>query len=151
VFRRIARGSRVGHLPLTAHAVPNILKGYCARADLDPAEFSGHSLRSGFLTSAAEAGASIFKMVEVSRHKSVDTLHGYVRRVDFSRNTRVLRFCDVARTAKKAPRPAAYPRPPCRADGPPAGLHTIFVNSPFLRIWPLHRWLFHGFRPCFGP
>jgi hypothetical protein len=40
-----------------------ILKGYCTLAGLDPAEFSGHSLRSGFLTSAAEAGASIFKMV----------------------------------------------------------------------------------------
>ena len=59
-----------------------ILKGYCTLAGLDPAEFSGHSLRSGFLTNAAEAGASIFKMAEVSRHKSVDTLRGYVRRVD---------------------------------------------------------------------
>jgi len=33
----------------------------------------GHSLRSGFLTSAAEAGVSVLKMVEVSRHKSVDS------------------------------------------------------------------------------
>ena len=41
--------------------------------------FSGHSLRSGFLTSAAGKGASIFKMMDVSRHKSVDTLRGYVR------------------------------------------------------------------------
>jgi hypothetical protein len=38
-----------------------------------------HSLRSGFLTSAAAKGASIFKMMEVSRHKSVDTSRGYVR------------------------------------------------------------------------
>jgi len=37
------------------------------------------SLRSGFLTSAAGKGASIFKMMDVSRHKSVDTLRGYVR------------------------------------------------------------------------
>jgi hypothetical protein len=44
--------------------------------------FAGHSLRSGFLTSAAEAGASVFKMMEISRHKSVDTLRGYVRRAD---------------------------------------------------------------------
>ena len=44
--------------------------------------YSGHSLRSGFLTSAAEAGASIWKLSEVSRHKSLDTLRGYVRRVD---------------------------------------------------------------------
>jgi hypothetical protein len=41
--------------------------------------FSGHSLRAGFLTSAAAKGASIFKMIDVSRHKSVDTLRGYVR------------------------------------------------------------------------
>ncbi len=37
-------------------------------------------MRSGFLTSAAEAGASIFKMVEVSRHKSVETLRPQERR-----------------------------------------------------------------------
>jgi hypothetical protein len=36
----------------------------------------------GFVTSAAEAGASILKIQEVSRHKSVDVLSGYVRRVD---------------------------------------------------------------------
>jgi|HubBroStandDraft_1064217.scaffolds.fasta_scaffold322360_1 hypothetical protein len=41
--------------------------------------FSGHSLRSGFLTSAATRGASLFKMMDVSRHKSVDVLRGYVR------------------------------------------------------------------------
>jgi hypothetical protein len=39
-------------------------------------------LRSGFLTSAAEYCASVFKMMEVSRHRSVDTLRGYVRRAN---------------------------------------------------------------------
>jgi hypothetical protein len=38
-----------------------------------------NSLRSSFLTSAAAKGASMFKMMDVSRHKSVDTLRGYVR------------------------------------------------------------------------
>jgi hypothetical protein len=47
-------------------------------------ERAAHSLRSGFLTSAAETGASIWKLSEVSRHKSLDTLRGYVRRVDRS-------------------------------------------------------------------
>jgi hypothetical protein len=37
-----------------------------------------HSLRAGFLT-AAKRGASIFKMMDVSRHRSIDTLRGYVR------------------------------------------------------------------------
>ena len=52
------------------------------RVGLDPASYAGHSLRSGFLTSAAETGASVWKLSEVSRHKSLDTLRGYVRRVD---------------------------------------------------------------------
>ena len=59
-----------------------IVKRYARRVGLDVAAYSGHSLRSGFLTSAAESGASVFKMTEVSRHRSLDTLRGYVRRVD---------------------------------------------------------------------
>jgi hypothetical protein len=48
--------------------------------------FAGHSLRSGFLTSAAGRGASIFKMMDVSRHKSVDNLRGYVRDAELSKD-----------------------------------------------------------------
>ncbi len=49
-----------------------------AAAGLSAAGFSGHSLRSGFLI-AAQAGASVWKMWEVSRHKSVQVLSGYIR------------------------------------------------------------------------
>jgi integrase len=82
VFRPVLKGRRVQAAPLTPHSCAQIVKAYAERAGLDPVHFSGHSLRSGFLTSAAEAGASVFKMMEVSRHKSVDTLRGYVRRAD---------------------------------------------------------------------
>jgi hypothetical protein len=41
---------------------------------------------SGFLTSAAARGASLFKMMDVSRHRSVDTLRGYVRDADAFRD-----------------------------------------------------------------
>jgi hypothetical protein len=50
-----------------------------AGVGLDPAAYDGHSLRSGFPTSVAEAGAAIFKMMEVSRRKSIDVMRGYVR------------------------------------------------------------------------
>ena len=86
VFRPIAKGGRVARAALSDRSVANIVKAHAARAGLDPIEFSGHSLRSGFLTSAAEAGANVFKMMEVSRHKSVDTLRGYVRRADLFKN-----------------------------------------------------------------
>jgi integrase len=75
----IDKGSRVRGTRLTDRSVANIVKTYAGRAGFDASLFSGHSLRAGFLTSAAGKGASIFKMMDVSRHKSVDTLRGYVR------------------------------------------------------------------------
>jgi site-specific recombinase XerD len=82
LFRAIQRGGRVKPQGLRGIDVARAVKRYAAAAGLDPVEFSGHSLRAGFVTSAAESGASILKIQEVSRHKSVDVLSGYVRRVD---------------------------------------------------------------------
>ena len=64
---------------LTDQSVSDIVKEHAERLRLNPKQFAGHSLRAGFLTSAASRGASIFKMMDVSRHRSVDTLRGYVR------------------------------------------------------------------------
>jgi site-specific recombinase XerD len=77
VFRSVNRHGRVG-ARLSDQSVSDIVKDHAARLRLDPAQFAGHSLRAGFLTSAASRGASIFKMMDVSRHRSVDTLRGYV-------------------------------------------------------------------------
>jgi site-specific recombinase XerD len=79
VFRPIAKGGRIHAARLTDRSVADIVKAHARRAGLDPKLFAGHSLRSGFLTSAAARGASIFKMADQSRHKSMDTLRGYVR------------------------------------------------------------------------
>jgi site-specific recombinase XerD len=82
VFRRLVKGGRATADALSAESVADIVKRHAAVAGLDPEQFAGHSLRAGFLTSGAEAGASIFKLMEVSRHRSVDTLRGYVRRAE---------------------------------------------------------------------
>jgi integrase len=79
LFRPIAKGGRIRPMRLTDRSVADIVKAHARRAGLDPKQFAGHSLRSGFLTSAAARGASIFKMADQSRHKSMDTLRGYVR------------------------------------------------------------------------
>ena len=76
VFRPINRGGRVVDAALTAESAASVVKEHAEAVGLNPADFASHSLRAGFLTSAAEAGASVFKMMEVSRHKSVDTLRG---------------------------------------------------------------------------
>ena len=82
LFRPVSKGGTVGPSPLGADGFVRALKRRAAAADLDPASFAGHSLRAGFLTSAAEAGADALKMAEVSRHKSLDTLRRYVRRAN---------------------------------------------------------------------
>jgi site-specific recombinase XerD len=78
IFRSVKKGGAVaGRLP--AQSVADIVKTYAERVGLDPVLFAGHSMRAGFLTSAAKRGASIFKMMDQSRHRSVETLRGYVR------------------------------------------------------------------------
>jgi site-specific recombinase XerD len=71
---------------LTDRSVANIVKDRAKRLGLDAKSFSGHSLRAGFLTSAAARGASLFKMADVSRHKSMDMLRGYVRDAELFKN-----------------------------------------------------------------
>jgi site-specific recombinase XerD len=86
LFRPINKSGKVGTGRLTAQSVALIVKTHAKRVDLDPKLFSGHSLRSGFITSAARRGASLFKMMDVSRHRSVDTLRGYVRDAELFRD-----------------------------------------------------------------
>jgi len=86
VFRSINKAGKVSLARLCDRSVANIVKQYAERVGLDPKMFSGHSLRSGFLTSAAANGASIFKMMDVSRHKSADTLRGYVQDAELFKN-----------------------------------------------------------------
>ena len=85
VFRSIDRHGKVAEAALTPQSVALVVKQYADAAGLDPDEFSGHSLRSGFLTSAADTGADLLRMMEVSRHKRAETVRGYVRRANLFR------------------------------------------------------------------
>lgn len=78
LFRRMVRNDHVGAKRLSPQSVALIVKQYAARVGLDPRRYAGHSLRRGFLTSAAANGANIFKMADQSRHKSMDVLRSYV-------------------------------------------------------------------------
>jgi site-specific recombinase XerD len=82
VFRQVTQTGRVSEVALGDDGYVKALKKRAKAAGLDPAGFSGHSLRAGFLTSASEHGAAVFKLQEVSRHKSLDVLSGYVRSAD---------------------------------------------------------------------
>ncbi len=70
---------RVRDARLSDHAVARIVQARAATAGLDPTCYAGHSLRAGFVTAAARAGADVWKIQQVSRHKSMQVLSGYVR------------------------------------------------------------------------
>jgi site-specific recombinase XerD len=86
LFRSVNKAGRISVEGLTGRTVADLVKRYAGAAGFDAAEFSGHSLRAGFLTSAANAGATVFKMQAVSRHKSIEVLSGYVRDAEAFKN-----------------------------------------------------------------
>jgi len=82
IFRRINRGDHLTSDALTAQSVALIVKKYADLAGLNVEALSGHSLRAGFVTSAAENRASISRIMEVTRHRDPRTVETYVRRAD---------------------------------------------------------------------
>jgi integrase len=70
IFRRINRGDHLTDEAVTAQTVALIVTRYAEAAGLDFEKLSGHSLRSGFVTSAAENRASISRIMEVTRHRT---------------------------------------------------------------------------------
>ena len=83
VFKRLRKGSRIDTTGLTAQSVSLIIKASLERAGY-PIEVveksSGHSLRRGVMTDTARAGASVAALMQLGRHKKVDTAMGYVER-----------------------------------------------------------------------
>jgi site-specific recombinase XerD len=81
VFRSVDRHGRIGE-SMSARAVAEVVKSYAQAAGLDPSAFSGHSLRAGFVTSAAERGARAERIMDHTGHRSVAMVRVYTRRAD---------------------------------------------------------------------
>jgi integrase len=80
LWPHLDRWEHIGDRPITDRAVALIIKRHAQLADLDPVLFSGHSLRAGLATAAAEAGASTLDIMSQTGHKSQDMVGRYVRR-----------------------------------------------------------------------
>jgi len=77
IFRKIDRWGNVSKRALEPGAVNAIVKQRAEMAGLDPAEFSAHGLRSGYLTEAANRGIPLPEAMEQSRHRSVQQASSY--------------------------------------------------------------------------
>ncbi|MCJ2015917.1 site-specific integrase [Methylobacterium sp. E-065] len=90
VFRPVSRSGNVrspdpgtAKLPrLTDRSVANILQAYCTASGLDASTFGAHSLRAGYITTAAERGADLARIMDQSGHRDPRTVVGYIRRAN---------------------------------------------------------------------
>lgn len=85
IFRPVTRHGRIGAQRLSDRAVAEVVRRTAERAGLD-GDWSGHSLRSGFATSAGAAGVQERHIARQTRHKSLEVLRRYIRDGDVWRD-----------------------------------------------------------------
>ena len=86
LFRRFSKGSRLSGNRLTDQTVALLIKEYLKIAGIDSKNYSGHSLRSGFATSAAEAGAEERNIMAMTGHKSPEMVRRYIKEANLFKN-----------------------------------------------------------------
>ena len=86
VFVRFLKGSKISNIRLTDQSVALIIKEYLTKAGIDNKNYSGHSLRSGFATSAAEAGAEERSIMAMTGHKSAEMVRRYIKEANLFNN-----------------------------------------------------------------
>jgi integrase len=79
IYRPIGKGGHISSPRLSGKAVSNIIRQRISDAGMEPSGYSGHSLRSGFATSAAMAGVSSWKIRQQTGHASDAMLNRYIR------------------------------------------------------------------------
>lgn len=79
LFRAVSKSDRLLDRRLDASSIAHILS---KRLGAEAARFSPHSLRAGFVTAAARAGAPEHVIQRTTRHKSAEVLRAYIRGLD---------------------------------------------------------------------
>ena len=86
LFRRFTKGSKLSENRLTDQTVALLIKKYLKLAGIESINYSGHSLRSGFATSAAESGAEERSIMAMTGHKSTEMVRRYIKEANLFKN-----------------------------------------------------------------
>ena len=86
MFRRFTKGTNLSKNRLTDQTVALLIKKYLELAGIESKNYSGHSLRSGFATSAAESGAEERSIMSMTGHKSTEMVRRYIREANLFKN-----------------------------------------------------------------
>jgi site-specific recombinase XerD len=79
VFRGVDRYGHVSKTRLSDRSVARIVQRAASAAGLDPSRYGGHSLRSGFMTTAAEKGRPLEAIMRQTGHKTESVARGYIQ------------------------------------------------------------------------
>ena len=86
LFKRFSKGSKLTNNRLTDQTVALIIKKYLKLAGIESKNYSGHSLRSGFATSAAESGVEERNIMAMTGHKSPEMVRRYIKEANLFKN-----------------------------------------------------------------
>ena len=86
IFRRFVKGSVLTNNRLTDQSVVLIIKNYLNLAGIENKNYSGHSLRSGFATVAAESGADERSIMAMTGHKTTQMVRRYIQEANLFKN-----------------------------------------------------------------
>ena len=86
LFRRFVKGSKLSENRLTDQTVALLIKEYLNLTGIDSKNYSGHSLRSGFATSAADSGVEERSIMAMTGHKSTEMVRRYIKEANLFKN-----------------------------------------------------------------
>ena len=86
IFRRFTKGSKLSDNRLTDQTVVLLIKKYLKLANIENTNYSGHSLRSGFATVAAESGADERSIMAMTGHKTTQMVRRYIKEANIFKN-----------------------------------------------------------------
>ena len=79
IFRGVNRHGQIADAAISPQSVAMVVKERARAVGLNSANYSGHSLRAGLVTSAAQLGVSSWKIRQQTGHKSDAMLSRYIR------------------------------------------------------------------------
>jgi len=86
LFRRFVKGSILSENRLSDQTVALLIKKYLKLIGIDNKNYSGHSLRSGFATAAAESGVEERSIMAMTGHKSPEMVRRYIKEANLFKN-----------------------------------------------------------------
>jgi len=86
VSEKFAKKNEGKLFKLSDKSVALIIKKYAEKAGLDASRYAGHSLRSGFATTAAEFGAEERNIMVMTGHKTTQMVRRYIQEANLFKN-----------------------------------------------------------------